>query len=116
MAKYIETKFLNYHSNVVGNYVQSNHPDKIQLPSGKVVDVDGETRFDLIDTDYYINGDNHTKKGRYIKLDKEVRFRVESSWENDCNSNGSRIRWEVPKGSKFIWLDDDGDVVDEKLI
>ena len=116
MAKYIETRFVNYHSNVVGDAIQSTHPDKIELPDGELVDVSGERRYDLIEKDWCKNQNSHSKNGGYIKIENGVRFRVISQWENDCNSNGNRIRWEVPKGSRLLWTDGDDDVIDDRRV
>jgi hypothetical protein len=32
-----------------------------------------------------------------------IKFKYLPHWENDCNRNGSRIRWHLPKGSKAIY-------------
>ena len=93
---YVVTKFSKYHSNVVGDYTEVPHPDFIVLPSGQEIRCDSRVRENVILA-------NLDKKISMYIIHDQIKFKVLSEWDNDCDRNGSSIRWKVPKGSKLIW-------------
>ena len=108
--KYVETKFVKYHSNILGSSTIKSHPDYIVVDARKI-DCSDNTRNEVMWKEF----DKEGKKVNYCKLSNEVSFKVLSEWDNDANTSGSRIRWRIPKGSKLIWVDENGQVEKEEL-
>jgi hypothetical protein len=94
---YIETEFLKYHSNVLGSTTQKSHPSRLKLADGQIVDISQDVREDVLmsDQDCSANG--------YRKITPQIRFKIVRQWDGDCNTSGSRIRWEIPKNSQFLY-------------
>jgi hypothetical protein len=95
---YVVTNFSRYHSNKVGSSVENRHPDIVVLPDGKLVLINQDVRDNVV-----MHPENPGRE-QYYSISKDIRFKVLSQWENDCDRNGSSIRWQVPKGSILRWM------------
>lgn len=94
---YIKTKFSKYHSNVVGSEIKSNHPDFIKLSNGEKIDVSEEKRLEIMQSNQLPSSTG------YWRIHSQIRFKILREWENDTNTSGYSIRWEIPKDAELIY-------------
>ena len=93
---YLSTEFRKYNSNILGSICQGSHPIAFAI-DGVEYDCDTEARINALESG--------KKNGSFCELcsDPRIEFKVTSEWQNDCDTNGFKIRWRVPVGAVAIY-------------